>query len=85
MEAAEFFLSQCTDSWEQLKSLLLKELNGWKLTHPWKEFLRIMLKCWARVFLGQRNSGAGWCAAGRDSRDKAVLGSQFWRMGVWWR
>lgn len=47
-----FFLSQCTDSWEQLKFLLFKELNGWKLTHPLKTLPRIILKHWARVFPG---------------------------------
>lgn len=35
-------------------------------------------------FSVQRNSGAGWCAAGRGSRDKALLEEPILQDGGWW-
>lgn len=73
-EAAGPFLSQCADSWEQLRFLLYKELNGWDLTHPLKMHPRMILKCWAGVSPGTEKS-SDWmvCCRERQQRKKPCL------------
>lgn len=80
MEAAGLFQSQCTDSWEQLRFLLLKELNGWRLTHPLKMLPRIILKCWAGVSPSTEKFWR-WMVHHRDRSQRSPAGEPFLQVG----
>lgn len=65
---------------ERLRFLLLKELNGWRLTHPLKMLPKIILKCWAGVSPSTEKFW-GWMVPCRDRSQRSPAEEPFLQAG----
>lgn len=70
--------SQSTDSREQLRFLLFKELNSWKLTHLLKMLPRMDRNVGQRFLPVQRNPGPGGALQGEAAEEQPCLGAGSW-------